>query len=289
MGFAMTVDVEEWFTGVGDPRSEVDRYPSRIDIGMNRLLEILGETNTRATFFFLGYLVKSRPDLVRRVAAAGHRIGSHGMYHAPLWDLTPESFLREMRECRDDLGDLLGEPPLSFRAPLFSVTRQTLWAWDILEELGFRLDSSVFPIVNPRYGMPDAPRLPFLAGQGRELLVIPLSTFRLGPMNLPFSGGFYLRFFPSWLVSACFTGLAVDDTPGVCYIHPWELDPDQPRLSLGRSHAFRHHTGLGRITGKLRQVLETYHFTTLEDLATCLRNPLIAPESAAPARATSAK
>ena len=264
--FAMTIDVEEWFTGAGDGPHEVDRFESRLEIGMTRVLDLLGRYGVRATFFFLGYLVERQPDWVKRVASLGHEIGLHGHYHIPLSAMTPAEFRTSVVRARDALINAGASRVVGFRAPLFSVNAQTSWALEVLDELGFEYDSSIFPIHNPRYGYPSAPRLPFRATESGRLLEFPISTARFLGVNLPFAGGFYLRALPLWLIKEGFRRSAAAGELAVCYLHPWELDPDQPRLEGSIGSQLRHRIGLSGVSRKLEALLDEFRFAPMHDV-----------------------
>jgi len=260
---ALTVDVEEWYAGMADRPGDVATYPSRLEEGLSRLLDLLDATGTRATFFVLGYLAREHPGLIRRVADAGHEMGIHDDYHLPLWDRNEKDFRESVTRALESVEQCVGAPAGRYRAPCFSVDRRTIWALDVLEDLGFSFDSSVFPVRNPRYGFPGAPRFPYRAKPGGQLVEFPLSTIRIGPVNLPFSGGFYLRALPTTVVEAGFRRLQTLGLPAVAYIHPWELDPDQPRIAGGLSYWLRHRVQLGRAPAKLEALLRRFRFTTM--------------------------
>jgi polysaccharide deacetylase family protein (PEP-CTERM system associated) len=263
---AFTVDVEEWFTGVADEPSDLRRFTSRLDVGMRRLLALLDRTRTRATFFFLGYLAEERPQWVAEVAARGHEIGCHGFYHRALWQTSPAEFRADLTRARRALF-AAGAPCVDgFRAPLFSVRQDTLWALPIVEELGFRYSSSVFPIVNPRYGYPRAPALPFYGTPSGRFLEFPMSTVAFGGTRFPFAGGFYLRALPASVLCAAFASLLARGEPGVSYIHPWELDPEQPPLPTGYLARTRHRLGLAGVATKLEIMLRRLPFASMGDV-----------------------
>jgi polysaccharide deacetylase family protein (PEP-CTERM system associated) len=264
--FAMTVDVEEWFTGVADHPDEFARYPSRLEIGMGRLLDLLERTGTRATFFFLGYLAERSPDWVREVARRGHEVGVHGHHHIPIWRLTAAELRADADRARQALHAAGAAAVSGFRAPLFSIDRRTTWAFDVLEELGFEYSSSVFPVRNPRYGFPGAPRFPFRPTASGRFVEFPLSTIGPARFALPFCGGFYLRALPGWTTTRAFARLAAEARPAVCYIHPWELDPGQPELPVGALARVRHRIGLEGLERKLEGLLRTFRFAPMRDV-----------------------
>lgn len=277
----LSFDVEEYFQ-VEAAAADVCperwyEYPRRLLPSVERILELLAEHNQRATFFVLGWVAANEGEVVRRIASAGQEIASHGMTHAMLGRLTPEQFRHELCDSRKLLEDLSGRPVAGYRAPTFSITRATAWAFDVLAEAGFRYDSSVFPIRHDRYGVPGAPRRPHLAigpGGGR-MLELPLLTLQFGPLRIPVAGGGYLRLFPLRLVTAGLRQAARAGSPGMIYLHPWELDPDQPVLPMGRLNRFRHRVGLARTHEKLRRLLRSFRFAAVEDFLPRLEPTLL--------------
>lgn len=260
---SFTVDVEDWYNGFFDEPADFERFPSRIDIGANRILGLLSDAGRSATFFFLGCIARRNADLVRRVAAEGHELALHGEYHHPLWRLDAGRFREQLRRSRSGLEDCAGQAVRGFRAPLFSVDQRTLWALDVLEEEGFGYDSSIFPIWNPRYGFPSAPTLPFRLRLGGQLVEVPISTWSIGPLMLPFCGGFYLRTLPLAVVRSGFRRLRDRNLPGVLYVHPWELDPRQPEMPIGPLSRLRHRTGLRKTAYRLELLLREFEFGTI--------------------------
>ena len=287
--FAMTVDVEEWFTGIADRPDQIAGFASRLDVGLQRVLDLLERTGTRATFFFLGYLAERSPRWVRAIADRGHELGVHGHHHIPLWQLSPASFRAEAVRARQVLLEA-GAPAVSgYRAPLFSIDRRTSWAFDVLEEIGFEYSSSVFPIRNPRYGFPGAPRLPFPPTATGRFVEFPISTVGPRRLALPFSGGFYLRALPRAAVTRGFAQLADKQMPAVCYLHSWELDGEQPRLPAGPLTRLRHTVGLRGVERTMEALLRRFRFApmreVLRDLAPTRRPrrlPLAPPPPAPP-------
>jgi polysaccharide deacetylase family protein (PEP-CTERM system associated) len=276
--FAMTVDVEEWFAGVADHPDELPRFASRLHIGLERILDLLARTGTHATFFVLGYIAEREPSWIREIVRRGHEVAIHGHYHIPLWRLTPREFRGDVTRARRALLDAGAPAVLGYRAPLFSLDGRTTWAYEILEELGFRYSSSVFPMRTPRYGSPRAPRFPFPATASGRFIEFPVSTLQRGRVRLPFCGGFYLRVLPSWALRAAFSRLAEQRRPALCYIHPWELDDQQPSLPVGLLARMRHTIGLRTTVAKLDALLRAFRFTTVQDVLRALSaEPMPAP------------
>jgi polysaccharide deacetylase family protein (PEP-CTERM system associated) len=265
---AMTIDVEDYFQ-VSAFESVVapdrwNEYESRVAANTDRVLGILADTGVRATFFVLGWVAERDPSIVRRIAAAGHEIASHGYGHRLVYDQTPAEFRDDVRRAKALLQDASGAPVLGYRAPSFSITGRSLWALDVLTEEGFRYDASIFPIRHDRYGIPSAPRHPYYARPG--LLEIPASTIRLAGTNLPVGGGGYFRLLPYWWTRAGIRRLNLaEKRPAVFYLHPWEVDPGQPRLTGSRLSRFRHYRNLAKTEGRLRRLLGDFRFGTIAE------------------------
>lgn len=242
-------------------------YARRMDACTRWLLDALAEFDAKATFFIVGEVAVSRPRLVRDIAAAGHEVGCHSWDHRRLHRFTPEAFRDDVRKAIDALEQRAGFPVVGFRAPTFSLTRDTAWAIDVLAEEGVRYDSSVFPVRHDRYGVPDAPRFPYrIRGTRRELMEFPPATFGLGGLNLPAAGGGYFRLFPPAVLRAAVSQAERHpDGAAVLYFHPWEFDPGQPRLPLGRAGTFRTYVGIPRARARLRQLLARYGSRRLID------------------------
>jgi polysaccharide deacetylase family protein (PEP-CTERM system associated) len=262
----LTFDVEEYFhveaAAAGVAPEQWESLPRRLPPVVFRLLDLLAAHRTLVTFFVLGWVARRDPNLVRRMAAAGHEIASHGMGHRMVTRLTPDEFRRDIRESRRLLEDLAGRPVVGYRAPTFSITHRTAWALDILAEEGFQYDSSVFPIHHDRYGVPDAPRSVHraLGPGGGSLLEVPPLTARLAGVNWPVGGGGYLRLLPVRAVAAALRAAERTGQGGLLYLHPWELDPDQPLLPMGRLARWRHRVGLHRTAAKLIWLLARFRF-----------------------------
>jgi len=241
------------------------------------LLDQLAGANVLATFFVVGEIAERHPALLRDIHAAGHEVGSHSYDHRRVHRFTPQTFREDLLRSKDALEQVIGAPVYGFRAPTFSVVRETGWAVDVLADCGFEYDSSVFPVRHDRYGIPDAPREPFLAvGRERELLELPLLTYRLAGVNLPVAGGGYFRLFPLAAMQAGLRQAARATTAAVAmlYFHPWEFDPDQPRLPLGRLSRFRTYVGTGRSRGRLKALLSRHRFRRAIDVATAIEDQM---------------
>lgn len=270
---ALSFDVEEYFHALNF-RSVAEAaggaLPSRVEEATARVLEILARAGVRATFFFLGAVARAHPRLVRTVASEGHEIASHGMSHRTVMELGQERFREEVLESRRLLEDLGGRPVLGFRASTFSVTQRTLWALEVIEDAGYRYDSSIFPVHHDRYGIPRFPRHPVRVGKGRDetsLVEIPPLTLRLPFFNLPCGGGGYFRLFPFFLTAFAVGRMEAAGKPAVLYLHPWEFDPHAPRFRLRGMKGLRHYVNMERTASRLERLLGRYAFGPLETLA----------------------
>ena len=272
----LSFDVEEYFHALNlRPEAPPERWeelPRRAAASTQRLLGLLDEYGARATFFFLGWVARREPDLVRLVHAAGHEVASHGMSHAMAQELGPERFRAEARESKALLEDLVGAPIRGFRASTFSVTPATRWAFEILAEEGYDYDSSVFPVRHDRYGWPAFPDRPVVLGRSGGLVELPMLTLRLFGTSWPAAGGGYLRLLPAGFVGCALRRAAREGRPGVLYLHPWEFDPDQPRLARGAVRRWRHHVGMRGLAGKLRALLGRHRFCRLDELVRRVRS-----------------
>jgi polysaccharide deacetylase family protein (PEP-CTERM system associated) len=269
---AMSIDVEDYFhVSVFDgivPRAEWDRMESRVVANTRRLLGIFAEFGVRSTFFVLGWVAERFPDLVQEIAVAGHEIASHGYAHRLIYDQTPDAFRDDVRRAKAILEDASGRRVLGYRAPSYSITPKSLWALDILADEGYEYDSSIFPIRHDRYGIPVSDRKPYRIDRAVGTLTeVPGSTTRIGPLNLPIAGGGYFRLLPyRWAQWGISRVNRIEGLPVVFYLHPWEIDPDQPRLSAGRLSRLRHYRNLAKTEGRLRQLLTDFRFDTVQSL-----------------------
>jgi polysaccharide deacetylase family protein (PEP-CTERM system associated) len=270
----MTIDVEDYFhVSVFDgvvPRQTWTTLESRVCRNTERLLDIFGEHDLRGTFFVLGWVADRWPDLVKRIAAAGHEVASHGYGHRLVYDQTPKAFRNDVRHAKQLLEDASGKGVQGYRAPSYSIVPQSLWAVDVLIEEGYTYDASIFPIRHDRYGIPVSGRHPYVvARQCGTILEAPGSTTRLGPLNLPIAGGGYFRLLPyGWTKWGITRVNRQEKRPAIFYLHPWEIDPDQPRLPAGVLGRFRHYRNLRETEPRLRQLLRDFAWGTLETVLT---------------------
>ncbi len=249
-------------------------YAARMEASTRRLLDQLAAAKVAATFFVVGEIARTHPKLVRDIHAAGHEVGSHSWDHRRVHRFTPESFREDLRASKDALEQVTGAAVFGFRAPTFSVTRDTGWAIDALAECGFEYDSSIFPVRHDRYGISDAPRVPFIAqGREREILELPPLTYRVAGMNLPVAGGGYFRLFPLFVMRAGLRQAARAAVPqvGMLYFHPWEFDPTQPKLPLKRLARWRTYVGVGKTAARLARLLGAFPFRRAIDAVRDIR------------------
>ena len=274
---AMSVDVEDYFhVSVFDgivPRSAWESMESRVHANTIRLLDIFDEFEVRSTFFVLGWVGERHRDLVAEIARRGHEIASHGYAHRLVYDQTRSAFRDDVRRAKAILEDASGRSVVGYRAPSYSITPRSLWALDVLIEEGYQYDSSIFPIRHDRYGIPVSDRVPYRVERGVGTLIeVPGSTTRLGSLNLPVAGGGYFRILPYWWTRWGINRVnALEHRPVVFYLHPWEIDPDQPRLKAGRLGRFRHYRNLAETETRLRELLTDFRFDTMQAIVSNVR------------------
>jgi polysaccharide deacetylase family protein (PEP-CTERM system associated) len=269
---ALTVDVEDYFhvsalAGAIHPDTW-DTRESRVEENVRKLLALFDEAGARGTFFVLGWVAERHPRLVKEIAARGHEIACHGFSHRLVYDQPPEEFHAETLRAKRLLEDLTGSAVLGYRAASYSIVRRSLWALDVLVELGFAYDSSIFPVRHDRYGIPDAERMPHRLStpSGKVIVEWPLSTARVFGARLPVSGGGYFRLLPYWLTRWGLNSINRREArPFIFYLHPWEIDPAQPRVRASRLSRFRHYTNLHKCEHRLRQLLREFRFGTARD------------------------
>jgi polysaccharide deacetylase family protein (PEP-CTERM system associated) len=283
MNNALSVDVEDYFHVAAFARqvdpATWDRFPMRVERYTHRLLDLLDQQGTRATFFVLGWVAERVAGLSRAIANRGHEVACHGYSHQLVYEQTPTVFREETIRAKALLEDQVQRPVLGYRAASYSLTRRSLWAIDILAELGFVYDSSIFPIHHDRYGIPESPRWPYrlTSRTGRTLIEFPISTVSILGYRLPATGGGYFRLYPYALTRWCLARInRVDGQAAMFYIHPWEIDSEQPRISAGVLSTFRHYTNLKRCEGRLRRLLKDFNFAPVKDVLETLTIPAVA-------------
>jgi polysaccharide deacetylase family protein (PEP-CTERM system associated) len=270
---AFTVDVEDYFQVSAFeraiPRAEWERFEGRVVANTRRMLELLARHHVRGTFFVLGWIAERHGQLVREIHQAGHEIGSHGHWHRLIYESSPEEFRDDLRRSRQAIQRAVESPVVLHRAASFSITRRSLWALQILAEEGFQIDSSVFPIYHDRYGIPDAePAIHQIATPAGSVWEFPPSVAELGLIRVPVSGGGYFRLYPYWLTRALLSRVnRRQNRPFVFYVHPWEIDPGQPRLAAGsRLCRMRHYANLATTERKLEKLLRRFRFGTVSEV-----------------------
>lgn len=268
---AMTVDVEDYyhvaaFAKVIKP-GEWDQWPSRVEANTDKLLQLFDDANIKITFFILGWVAEHYPELVKRIRTQGHEIASHGYSHQLIYRQTPDVFRAETIKSKQILEDLGQAPVIGYRAASYSITRKSLWALDILAELGFSWDSSIFPTRHDNYGIPGSPEEPYTitSSSGAQLTEFPLTTAKVLGQSVPAAGGGYFRQYPyalsRWLFERASLG---QSKPQIFYLHPWEIDPDQPRVPNASWFSnFRHYTNLKRCLPRLERMISDFEFGTI--------------------------
>jgi polysaccharide deacetylase family protein (PEP-CTERM system associated) len=276
----LSVDVEDYFhvqafADVAD-RSRWDSYQSRVDQNTRHVLDLLDECGVKGTFFILGWVAERFPQLVRAIVARGHEPACHSYWHRLIHEMEPAAFDADTRRAKDCIEQAAGRQIYGYRAPSYSVTARSLWALEVLAAAGFTYDSSIFPIRHDIYGIPSGPRFPCrLATASGPIVEYPLTTFRVfGNVNLPVGGGGYLRIFPFWYTRLGFGRARNEQLPLIANIHPWEIDPSQPRIPGRLTSRLRHYTNLSKTADRLRRLLALGRFASFEDsgLATAARN-----------------
>jgi polysaccharide deacetylase family protein (PEP-CTERM system associated) len=270
---ALTIDVEDYYHVSGFESiirfQDWDRYESRVERNTHRLLDLMDVYHTHATFFVLGWVAERWPALVRSIQQRGHEVSSHGYAHQRIYKQTPQQFRQETRRSKGILEDITNQRVLGYRAASYSITKESLWALDILEEEGFAYDSSIFPIHHDRYGIPEYHRFcHVLKDHGiNKLIEFPISTIRLAGANLPIAGGGYLRFFPYSFIRWGLRRINEKERqPALVYLHPWEIDPGQPRVHADALSRFRQYVNLEKVEGRLVRLLQDFRFGTVAEV-----------------------
>ena len=265
----ITIDLEDYFQVTafsidGRPRDS-DAHVSRVERNTQKTLAILAETRTRATFFTLGSVAEKFPRLIRQLSEEGHEIACHSFGHHQVFTLTPQQFREDTLRAKKMLEDASGTPVVGYRAPSFSIRQDSTWAFEVLAELGFTYDSSIFPVRHLNYGVPNAPVDPFVVKTpSGSILEFPMPSLRFAGARAPFAGGAYFRFLPYWYTRWGIRHLNCSANRPVCvYLHPWELDPDQPKMNGNLTARMRHYFGLRGTEVKLRRLLQDFSFQPL--------------------------
>jgi len=268
----LTVDVEDYFQveafAGSVSRAAWDQWSCRVVANTQRVLDLFDEHQAKGTFFFLGWVAERFPELVREVHSRGQELACHSYWHRPIYRLTPDEFRQDTRQAKQVIEDAAGTQVLGYRAPSWSITKSCLWALDILAEEGFVYDSSIYPIHHDLYGVPDAQRFPYThtCSDGLKLKEFPPATLRFMGTNFPVAGGGYLRIFPSAYTRLAFRTFEKHGQRVVVYLHPWELDPEQPRIAGPLKSRLRHYTNLRGMIANVGAVLQRHEFTRFCDV-----------------------
>ena len=267
-----TIDTEDWFHANYEDGlfQNSKNVVSTVEKNVNTYLEIFDKYNVKATFFVLGFVAENHSTLIRKIYQNGHEIASHGYAHQLVYKQTEKEFFDDVKKSKELLEDIIGDKVIGYRAPSWSITENSLWALDILEDLDFKYNSSIFPTKNFLYGIPYAPRFAhdckIYNRPNNKLLNIPPATVSMiKNLNIPFSGGFYFRALPYWFIKCCTDFVNKQSQPTVFYLHPREIDPAQPRLKLKQKEALIHYYGLNNCYKKLEKVLSKYEYTTIKE------------------------
>jgi polysaccharide deacetylase family protein (PEP-CTERM system associated) len=269
---ALTIDVEDWFhASVFNEKisqKQWDKCESRVVFNVDRILQILRARNVRATFFVLGWVAEKHPEVVQMIQEEGHELSTHGYAHKLIYKQTPKEFEEDVRTSIEIIEGQTGTRVVGYRAPSYSIIDRTFWAYEVIYDLGILYDSSIFPIKHDIYGVPFAPRFPYKIelDNGKEIYEFPLSTIIYFGKNFPIAGGGYFRLFPYWFIKWGIKKLNDSGKPVIIYFHPWELDPDFPRLRLGFTKNFRTYCNLILTEEKLKKLIKDFKFAPVCDV-----------------------
>jgi len=263
---ALSVDLEDWYNGILQIRyTDWHLYEHRLEKNLSKIIELLDRHNIRATFFVLGYIAEKFPSLVKMIAEKGHEIASHGYNHRPVFTLSSQEFREDVLRAKKIIEDVSGIKVSGYRAPFFSIRKDSLWALDILKETGFVYDSSIFPVKNFLYGIPDAPRKIYKI-EGNGLIEFPLSVVGSSGMVMPVCGGFYMRAMPYNMIKWGLSYFNKKHGPAIVYLHPWELDIDKPKIKMKLKWKIIHEYNIGSMGNKLERLVKDFQFTSIKEV-----------------------
>ncbi len=269
---ALTIDVEDYFhvaaLAESIQTSQWDSLECRVEKNTEKLLSLFESKNVKATFFTLGWVAERFPQIVKKIASAGHEVASHGYSHQLIYNQSPAVFKEETHKSKVILEDITQQEVIGYRAASYSITERSKWALDILCDLGFKYDSSIFPVKHDLYGIPGSPRWPYNLETDKKNTIVefPISTFNIANYKLPIAGGGYFRLFPYWFTKLGLGSINKENEPFVFYLHPWEVDPSQPKVQASWFSMFRHYNNLEKCYSRLEQLLSDFSFTTVEDV-----------------------
>ena len=273
---ALTVDVEDYFQVSAFANSidqdEWGKHPLRVAGNTHKLLDLFDQYQVKATFFILGWVAEREKNLVLEIAKRGHEVACHGYSHQLVYNQSPEVFRQETIRAKNILEDIIQQPVRGYRAASYSITEKSQWALDILAETGFVYDSSIFPVRHDRYGMLDTPEHPYRleTPAGHSIIEFPLSTAKILNYRLPVAGGGYFRLYPYWLSKMGLQQINRQQKPFIFYLHPWEIDPEQPRIDASWLSRFRHYNNLDKCEARLRNLMTDFKFGTTWDVLNTL-------------------
>lgn len=266
---AMTVDLEDWHHSIDSiPFGDWDKYESRVEVNTHKILDCFKQSNVKATFFILGYIAEKYPSLVKEISSLGHEIASHGHSHRLIYRQTPQEFREDLKRSINVIEDVSQQKVLGFRAPYWTITKESYWALDILQEEGIKYDSSIYPIKTYLYGIPDSPVYPYVVKEnnGEKLIEFPPSTITTFGRRVPVAGGFYMRLLPYWFIRSGIKKINKEGQSAIVYIHPPEFDPQKPVLKLPLKEKILHYYNLHVMEGKIKQLISEFKFVPLKEL-----------------------
>lgn len=269
---AMTVDVEDYYQvsafSKQIKKDDWGSFTSRVDLNTNHILDIFEKFNIKGTFFILGWVAEREQKLIKKISDKGHEIGCHGYRHDLVYNQTRDIFTEETQKSKRIIEDITGKAVNGYRAASYSITKKSIWAMDVLCEAGFKYDSSIFPIIHDRYGIPNAKTIPHVYNteSRNRIIEFPLSTVGIGNKRMPISGGGYFRLFPYWLTQLGLRNINKNNLPFIFYMHPWEIDINQPKIKSTFLSEFRHYNNIDKFEARLISLINDFKFTTVSDV-----------------------
>jgi polysaccharide deacetylase family protein (PEP-CTERM system associated) len=266
---AMTVDLEDWHHSIDKiPFEDWDKYESRVEVNTQKILKLFDQAGIKGTFFILGYIAEKYPELVKEISSLGHEIATHGHAHRLVYRQTQKEFREDLKKAVGIIENISQQKVLGYRAPYWTITKDSYWALDILLEEGIKYDSSIFPMKTYLYGIPDAPFFPYIVKEnnGNKLIEFPPSVITVMHVKVPVAGGFYMRLLPSWIIRSGIKKINKEDQPAIVYIHPPEFDPQKPVVKLPFMEKILHYYNLDVMEGKIKSLVSEFKFGTVKDL-----------------------